>query len=247
MRERIPEIPSEPVDKVVLRSVCLVGDYHDVGSIREHWEVPVCVPVFLGQTELLHRREDDATRCLRAQQLTKVLTGLGLHGCLRKSASWCEDFVEQLIVEVVPIRQHDDGWVCHSRMAHHLADVEQHFQALSAPLGMPDDPSTTVSPLHRREGRVHGLVDSVELVVLGKTLDDAASLVREADEVADEVQEASRLENPSHEDLHLGSTKCSEPLPVDCLPGCVVLEPPGERSHPSLRARRDDTHSAVGE
>ena len=138
-----------------------------------------------------------------------MLPGFGLDRRLWKSPSRSKDLVEELIVEVVAIRQHDDGWVRHPRMAHHFANVEEHLQALPAPLCVPHDTSPTISPLHRREGRVHCLVDSVKLMVLGKTLDDAAAFVREADKTPNEVQEARRLEHPSHEHLHLRRTRCS--------------------------------------
>ena len=62
-------------------------------------------------------------------------------------------------------------------MVHDLADVEEHLQTLAAPLGVPDHASATVSPLHRQEGCGYGLVDCMELVVLGETLDNTTAFV----------------------------------------------------------------------
>ena len=128
-----------------------------------------------------------------------------------------------MVVEVVAVRQHDDGRVRHVRVAHDLPDVEEHLQALPAALSVPDDPRPAILPLHRCEGRVDGLVDGVELVVLGKALDDHTVLVREADEVPHEVQEASGVEHSPHEDLHLGGSRLGQPLAIDRLPRGIVL------------------------
>ena len=44
---------------------------------------------------------------------------------------------EELIVEVVAVGEHYDGWVCHRRMQDHAACVEGHRQTLARSLRMP--------------------------------------------------------------------------------------------------------------
>src|SRR3989304_4524675 len=44
---------------------------------------------------------------------------------------------EQLVVEVVAVREQDDGWVGHRRVQDHAARVERHGQALARALRMP--------------------------------------------------------------------------------------------------------------
>ena len=56
VRERVAHVPGEAVDEVVLAAVGLVGDHHDVATVRED---RVAVALLLGE-ELLDRREDDA-------------------------------------------------------------------------------------------------------------------------------------------------------------------------------------------
>jgi hypothetical protein len=57
---------------------------------------------------------------------------------------------EQLIVQVVAIRQHNQRRVRHGRVFDDLARVEGHQQALSRTLRMPDHPDFAVSILGGR-------------------------------------------------------------------------------------------------
>jgi hypothetical protein len=48
-------VAGETVDKIILATVCLVGDDHDVAPLRQHW---MLIP-FIFREEFLDRREDN--------------------------------------------------------------------------------------------------------------------------------------------------------------------------------------------
>ena len=55
--------------------------------------------------------------------------------------------------------------------------------------------------------RLHRSVDRPELVVLGDAFDNSSRFVAEHDEVAQEIQEALRLERSPDENLELGKIR----------------------------------------
>ncbi len=95
-----------------------------------------------------------------------MLAGLSLDRALWQGPGRREHLVEQLVVEIVAVGQHDRGRVCHGRVPQQLADVEQHLQALAGPLRVPHDASPPVTALYRRDGLGDCLVHRMELVVL---------------------------------------------------------------------------------
>jgi len=80
-------------------------------------------------------------------------------------------------------------------MRHDLAGVEDHRQALSGALRMPDDADAAIST-HGLDRAVHGLPDDVELVIAGNLFDDLASGGFEHDEVPDQIEETTLLVHP---------------------------------------------------
>ena len=101
----------EAVDEVVLAAVGLVGDDDDVAPVREHG---VAV-ARLGGHELLDGREDDATTA-DAEPLAQVGPISGLDGILAQQVAAAGEGSEELVVQVVPVGDHDDGGVLHHRM-----------------------------------------------------------------------------------------------------------------------------------
>ena len=101
----------EAVDEVVLAAVGLVGDDDDVAPVREHG----IVVAHLGGHELLDRREDDSSAG-DAELLAQVGPLGGLDGILAQQVAAAGEGSEELVVQVVPVGDHDDGGVLHHRM-----------------------------------------------------------------------------------------------------------------------------------
>ena len=109
------------------------------------------------------------------------------------------ELAEQLIVEIIPIREHHERRILHCRMAHDPGGIEQHGKALAAPLRMPNDSSPTITGLPamdttkivwqrllmdfvgigkpaRSDGFFDRSIDRVELVVTRNDLVDGSAI-----------------------------------------------------------------------
>src|SRR5450759_1602594 len=117
-------MPGEAVNEVVLAAVRLVGDDHDVATVRED---RVAIATLLGE-ELLDRREDDAAGA-DPELLAQVGPVGGLHGRLAQEIAAAGERAEELVVEVVAVGQDDDRRVGHRGLEDHPARVEGHGQA----------------------------------------------------------------------------------------------------------------------
>ena len=96
-----------------------------------------------------------------------------LHRRLAKQVLTAGKGVEELVVQVVAVGEHDDGGVLHGGMAHDGTRVESHGQALPRPLGMPHHTDATVS--RSASGPPARLVYSTGLVYFGVFLLDTGS------------------------------------------------------------------------
>jgi hypothetical protein len=74
-------------------------------------------------------------------------TALGLGRRLPQQVLAARKRAEELVIEVVPVGQHDDRRVLHRRFAHDPASVERHGQALARPLRVPDDADAAIAGL----------------------------------------------------------------------------------------------------
>ena len=231
VRERVAHVPGEAIDEVVLAPVSLVGDDHDVPAIRED---RVAITHLRGE-ELLDRREDDPARGDRELR-SKVGPVLGLDGILAEQIATAGERPEELVVEIVAVGQDDDRRVGHRGFEDHPAGVEGHRQALARTLRVPDDADPPIAgvaartltgliaarplgELASRRSRLGGParlldrhVDGVELVVPGKLLrEDSPAEVLEDDEVTDEVEEPTPLEDAFEDHLELTAAMPARP------------------------------------
>ena len=71
----------------------------------------------------------------------------GLCGRLAQQIAAAREGAEWLVVEIIPIRQHDNGQVRHRRLADDAPGVEGHGEALARSLGVPDDADTPIARL----------------------------------------------------------------------------------------------------
>ena len=209
-----------------MAAVCLVGDHHNVAPIRQQ-RMPVAL--LLGE-ELLDGGEHHSAG-FHPELFPKVGPALRLDGGLPQQVGATRKGGEELVVEVVAVRQHDEGGILHRRLAHNAAGVEHHGQTLARPLGMPDNPDASVAPFSTRpvgflrgglsqRRRPQGFPDRglhrMELVVAGGLLDQrTAAVVFEHGEIADERQEPVRRADPLDQDLELGPFR-DLPHPKGC-------------------------------
>ena len=243
--QRVPHVAGIAVDEVVLAAVRLVGDHDDVPAPRQ---LGHAVALFLGK-ELLDRREHDAAR-LDVQLGAQVGAAPSLRRRLPQQVPAAGERAEELVVEVVAIRQHDDRRVLHRRLADDPPGVERHGQALARALGVPDDadpaitgfaarsppgftaeaPFAHVGAFSLQPGRSQRLVDGrlrrVELVVSRHLLGQpAAAVVLEDDEVPHQRQEPARLARPLDHHAQLGQFRRGQRLAADRPPGHPVERP----------------------
>ena len=105
-----------------------------------------------------------------------------------------------LPVELGAVGDDDDGGLLLRPVAAELERQPEHGQALARPLRVPDD-ATPRARLARGSDAPHRLVDGDELLVAGQLADGAAVLDLEDDEVADDVEEVARLQEPVEQDV----------------------------------------------
>ena len=146
---------------------------------------------------------------------------------------------EELVVQIVAVGEHDERGVRHLGLAHELAGVEGHGEALAAALGMPDDAHAVVAgdgPDGGRDRLVHRPV----LMVRGHDLGDRGAVDLEDDEVAHDVEEAALLKDAPHEGRKLRRALLRDRRAVDGAPGHEALPGAGERAVARLDAIAGD-------
>ena len=182
-------------------------------------------------------------------------------GAARKGA-------EELVVEVVAVREHDDGGVFHRRFADDAPGVEGHGQALARSLRVPDDADSLIARLTARlavrpvtailpgglaqlsgaQGLCDRDFDCMELVVarhlLGKR---AAALVLEDDEITNQREESLPLADALQHHLQLRHMRIGQRLSRYGAPGLEPFPPGGERADPRFHSVRDHQCRVKGE
>ena len=88
----------------------------------------------------------DATRSFAAQ----IGAALGLGRRLAQQIFVQREVVEELVVQIVAVGQHDDRGILHAGVLDDLARVERHGQALAGALRVPDHADAPVAGLARQ-------------------------------------------------------------------------------------------------
>ena len=271
----VSHVAGEAVDEVVLASVGLVGDHHDVAALRQGGE-GAAGPV--GE-ELLDGGEHHPAR-LHRQLGPQVGPAGGLHGGLAQQVPAAGEGAEELLVEVVAVGEHHHGGVGHGRRPDDGPGVEGHGEALARPLGVPHHPDAPVAPppagpvaaaapgdgrgrggrgrggLAGRvaagrgpQGLVHRGPHRVELVVSGHLLGRRpGAVVLEHDEVPHQGEEALGLAHPFEQHLEFEHGLVGgRGVAGQGPPGLEPLPPAGEGADPGLRPVGDDEELVHGE
>ena len=180
-----------------------IGEHEDVRCVGEERVLLAraalgAAPRLLQLLELLHRREDCLAGRVR-QKVPKVTHALRLLG-VGESAG--PERPGNLDVEVLAVRQENDGRVLVGGVTPQLQGEPQHREALSTSLGVPDD-TPSFGGLLGPAGTVDGLVHRGELLVPAKLADGAAGrgVALEHDEVLNEVEEVCWREHPLEKNL----------------------------------------------
>ena len=253
VRQRVAHVARKAVDEVILAAVRLVGDHHDVTALREG-RVPVALLLW---EELVNGGEHHPSR-RHAEQLAQVRAALRLHRRLAQQVLATREGAEELIVEVVAVGKHDESRVLHRRLTDDAAGVERHRQALTRALRVPNHAHAPVTGLASRlatrlvaslalghsigraaqlrgaQRLTHRHLNCVELVVACHLLGDAAAVVLEHDEVAQQVEEAPRRAQSLDHHLELRQVRVGQRLARDGPPGLEPLAPGGERAYARL-------------
>ena len=258
--QSVPHVAGKAVDEVVLASVRLVGDHHDVAAVREHG---MAVSLLLRQ-ELLDGGKHHPARA-DAQLLAQVRAVGGLDRGLAQKVLAARKSPEELVVQVVAVGEHDDGGVLHRGFADHAPRVEGHAEALAGALGVPDDADAAISRrsavLLRLEsagfrhpigaggaqGLAHGDIDGVELMIARDLLDHrTAAGVLKDDEVFKKIQKPSLVEDALDHDLKLGELRVGQLLARDGTPGLKPLLAGAEGADAGLGPVRNHKQGVVG-
>src|SRR5438034_4025045 len=81
-----------------------------------------------------------------------MLTACSLHGLLSQQLVTTRKSSEELIIEIVPIGNNDDGRILHGRLEHKSPGIERHAQRFARPLRVPDHADTPVAFFAARYG-----------------------------------------------------------------------------------------------
>src|SRR5439155_13405482 len=149
--------------------------------------------------ELLDRREDHAPSRHR-EQSTKFGPVLRLPRSLPQQPCAPREDPEQLVVQIVAVRQHHDRRIRKSWLRDEVPRVEEHRQTLAGSLRVPHNSRPTIAA-GSAQGRRNGFAGRVELVITGDLLREAASFLLVDDEAPDQLEEAGLVENSANEYL----------------------------------------------
>ena len=183
----------------ILTTVGFVADDHHVFALGQGGKYLLASL----KPELLDGCEDDATRGAAVQQATQLFAAVGLHRHLPYQVGVLAEGLEQLAIEVVAVRDHNDGRVLQFRRHEQHRGTADHLDGFTRALGMPHHATLAVAARGRSADNAlgHGQ-HRVELVVTRDFLDQDA-LVLEQNEVAQILQKKVFSEHPADEGLQL--------------------------------------------
>ena len=235
-----------------------VRDDDDIASLGEG----LVGRVLLG-SELMDRREDDSAAGT-VQEFPEMLPALSLNGHLSQRLMTPLKLPEELVIQIIPVRQHDEGRILHRRMTGHPTGIKEHREALAASLRVPDDTGTAITqrPLLHRSGPVGSLIilgsslfghatrtdrlldghiHGVELVIACDDLVDCPviRILLVGHEMLQQSEEASWVKDPTDQHLQLQGILGSIPVPLDRPPHLEPLVIRRQRSHPRLQTIGD--------
>ena len=206
VRQRLAHVRREAL---VLRAVGFIHHDEDVGGLgqRRVDRRPACGATGTGDLlELLNRGHHRlAGRVLEdPPQAAHAVRPLGVREPARG------EHAGNLPVELRPVGDDYDGRLLLRRIAAELERQPEHRQALPRPLRVPDDPAARTR-LSRRPDPPQRLVHGDELLVAGQLADGPATVDLEHDEIAHDIEDVARLEEPVEQDV-LGRRRASELL-----------------------------------
>ena len=126
---------------------------------------------------------------------------MGVLWFLTKEVLAAAELTEELIVEVLAVGHHHDGYF--GQVLHQLVGVEHHGEALARTLRVPEHTYLAVA-FHCRTGALQGFAHGVVLVVGSKNLGVFALVLVEADEVLQDVEQSLLLEHSEEEGAIVG-------------------------------------------
>jgi len=108
--------------------------------------------------------------------------------------------IGELLLQVAPVGDDHDLEALEPRVRAHLANEENHGEALPAALGVPDDAATAVLlPVLQAGLAGEHALRGPELLVAADDLQRAAAGLHEQGEVPDDVQQVGGAQHPRHQ------------------------------------------------
>ena len=109
---------------------------------------------------------------------------------------------EELIVQIIAIGDHDNGWIFELWAAHELTSIESHQQALAGALRMPDYADLAIA-LRRRglDGFFNRMPDGMKLVIARDDLRKTRSGLPKNRKIMKQVKQPAPVENAFDQDI----------------------------------------------
>ena len=238
----------------------LIGNDDDVAALGKR---RVGIALLLGE-ELLDGGEHHTSRVNR-ELGAQIRPACRLHRGLAQQLPAAGEGAKKLVVQVVPVGQHNEGGVGHCQLADDAPGVKGHAQALTRTLGVPDhtdppvarctarlsarrleegfffEPPVRLTQLGRAQGLGDCHLNRVKLVVTRHLLDQHAATVILVDaEIPDQRKESPGFANAFEQHLELGETHIVHRFARDRAPRLEPFPPSREGADASLHTVRDD-------
>ncbi len=217
--------------------------------------------------ELLDGREHHTAR-RDAQLLAQVRAALRLHRRLPQEALTARKRAEELVVQIVPVREHHDRGVLHLRREDHTACVERHRETLPRPLRVPHDANAMITGRTTRLARFKPTIALAETALLQRCTQRllqrdvhrmemmiprhflgelATPIILKDDEVPNQIEEPALLEDTLNRHLQLGNTGVRRFITRNRPPRLEPFLACTQSADPALDTIRDHERAVVHE
>ena len=211
-----------PLIKAILATMGLICHNYDISAFGQ-WP--------FAAFELKHCCKNDAIGLPAIQQGFQMLFALSLNRRLTKECRTVSKLSIELVIQVNAVRHHYDRWTIQSFLQQ--VRIKDHREGLTTALGMPEHTALTVG-FCSNLCFFYSLLDRKVLVIACKNLYVLLAIVREENEVLQNVQQAILLEHSFIE-----SIKC-------CVGSILIIAILGLPFHEAIKTGCNSTRFIGG-